>query len=179
MDFQITEHEIKTRVKELAEEIHNYYKKKRIDEIHFIFITTSSFIFASDLIRELSLFDLKLISDHLSIRSYSGLNSLKVDISEVELNRLNLDKKIILIVDDILDTGKTLVSLKKRINERYKPLMIDFCCLMRKTEINRNLDFEIRFIGFEIPNVFVVGYGLDYNGFYRELSFIKELCPPK
>ena len=175
MNFQISETEIKARVKKLAEEIHSYYKKNNIDEIQFIFITTSSFIFASDLIRDLSLYDLKIHSEHLSIRSYSGLKSIKIDESEVELNRLNLDGKVILIVDDILDTGKTLNFLKKKINERYKPLMIDFCCLMRKTAIKRNLDFKIKFIGFEIPNVFVVGYGLDYNGLYRELPFIKEL----
>ena len=175
MSFQISEIDIQNRVRELAKEIYEYYKSKDLCEINFIFITTSSFIFASDLIRALSGFKIKIISEHISIRSYSGLKSLEVDLSEVELNRLNLDGKVILIVDDILDTGKTLNFLKRKIYERYKPLMIDFCCLMRKTGINRNLDFKIKFIGFEIPNVFVVGYGLDYNGFYREQPFIREL----
>lgn len=178
MNFKLSENEITIRVKGLAQEIYNFYKNRNINEIHLIFITTSSFIFASDLIRDMSGFDIKIHSDHLSIRSYSGNKSSKIIVNEEDLERLDLDKKVVLIVDDILDTGTTLNFLNERINERYKPLMIDFCCLLKKEDIKRKMDIKIKFIGFKIPNVFVVGYGLDYNGLYRELPFIKELKTP-
>jgi hypoxanthine phosphoribosyltransferase len=177
MSFHISQKKIKARIKKLAVEIYNYYKKKKINEIHFIFITTSSFVFASDLIRQLSRFDIKIHTEHISIRSYSGVESSEVFIRKEELNRMNLDKRAVLIVDDILDTGNTLNYLNKAIHGLYNPLMIDFFCLMRKRGKERNIDFYVKFIGFDIPNIFVVGYGLDYNGLYRELPFIKELKP--
>ena len=175
MSFQISQRKIKARVKQLAAEIYHYYKKNYVSEIHFIFITTSSFVFASDLVRQLYRFDIKIHSEHISIRSYSGIESSELCIREDELNRMNLNERIVLIVDDILDTGNTLNYLNNVINKLYDPVMLDYCCLMRKKGIKRNLNFGIKFIGFDIPNVFVVGYGLDYNGMYRELPYIKEL----
>ena len=175
MSFQISQRKIKARVKQLAVEIYNYYKRKNVSEIHFIFITTSSFVFASDLIRHLFHFNIRIHSQHISIRSYSGVDSSELFLREEELNRMNLNERIVLIVDDILDTGNTLNYLNNAIHKFYDPLMVDYCCLMRKQEIKRNLNFNLRFVGFDIPNVFVVGYGLDYNGMYRELPYIKEL----
>jgi hypoxanthine phosphoribosyltransferase len=175
MSFQISQRKIKARIKQLAVEINNYYKKKNVSEIHFIFITTSSFVFASDLIRQLFHCGIKIQSEHISIRSYSGVESSEIFLREEELDRMNLDERVVLIVDDILDTGRTLTYLYTAIRRLYNPLMIDFCCLMRKRGRERNLNFNVKFIGFDIPNVFVVGYGLDYNGLYRELPFIKEL----
>ena len=175
MSLEISQRKIKARVKQLAAEIYNYYKKKHVSEIYFIFITTSSFIFASDLIRELCRPDIKIHSEHISIRSYSGIKSSEVFIREEELKRMNLNERIVLIVDDILDTGKTLNYLNNAIIECCDPLMVDYCCLIRKQGIKRTLNFRMRFIGFDIPNIFVVGYGLDYNGMYRELPYIKEL----
>jgi hypoxanthine phosphoribosyltransferase len=175
MNFKISQRKIKGRVKQLAEEIYNYYKNKKVNEIRFIFITTGSFVFASDLIRQLFRFNIKIHSCHVSIRSYSGVQSSELILKKEELRRMNLNESVVLIVDDILDTGNTLNNLNKAIHELYDPLMVDYCCLMRKKGIERNLNFGIKFIGFDIPNVFVVGYGLDYNGMYRELPYIREL----
>ena len=99
MSFQISQRKIKARVKQLAAEIYHYYKKNYVSEIHFIFITTSSFVFASDLVRQLYRFDIKIHSEHISIRSYSGIESSELHIKEDELNRMNLNEKIILIVE--------------------------------------------------------------------------------
>jgi len=176
MGFQISESDIKRRVKELAGEIYEFYKSKNLCEIQFIFIATSSFIFASDLIRELSIFEIKIFSEQISIRSYSGFKASKITLNEDNLKKIDLNGKVVLIVDDIFDTGNTLDYLNRRINELCNPLMVDYCCLMKKRDIKRKFELSIRFVGFEIPNVFVVGYGLDYNGLYRELPYITDLA---
>jgi hypoxanthine phosphoribosyltransferase len=175
LNFKISEEQIQTRVKQLALEIYEYYKQLNVEMIQFIFIATSSFIFASDLIRSLSEYDIKIKSDMISIQSYIGKNQSKIRINQYDLLRLDLDSKTILIVDDILDTGNTLDVLNNKISDICNPKMIDYCCLIRKEKVNRKLTFKIKFIGFDIPDKFIIGYGLDYNGLYRELPYIIDV----
>ncbi|MHA1669119.1 MAG: phosphoribosyltransferase [Promethearchaeota archaeon] len=175
VNFEISSKDIDLRVKELSQEIYDFFIGNNISSLYFIFLLTSSFMFASDLLRKLSLFDLKMKTDVIAVKSYTGTQSTEIKISLDDLERNNLNNKAILIVDDILDTGNTLYHVRKEILRRYNPKMIEICCLLKKPDNLRNMDFNVKFIGFEIPKIFVVGYGLDYNGLYRELSYIKKL----
>lgn len=175
MNFKISREEIDTRVNELSQEIYEFYNNKDVDFLYFIFLITSSFIFASDLLRKLSFYNLKIKTDVINVKSYTGTQSREIKLNLEDLKRNNLSNKTILIVDDILDTGNTLGYVRKELLRRYNPSTIEFCCLLKKTDPQRNMDFDVQFIGFDIPKIFVVGYGLDYNGFYRELPYIKNL----
>ncbi|MFX1573583.1 MAG: phosphoribosyltransferase [Promethearchaeota archaeon] len=175
MKFTIKEEEIKERVNELAQEVYNFFKEKEIDFIYLIFILTSSFVFASDLMRVLSKLGLKIQTDVISVKSYVGVQSGDISINPDDIYRQNLNNKNILIVDDILDTGKTLTYVKKQILETYKPRILEFCCFLEKDKPNRKFNFKVRFLGFKIPDVFVVGYGLDCEGRGRELPYITEI----
>ena len=175
MEFIINEEHIEKKVQELAQEIYDFFNEKQIDFIYLIFILTSSFMFASDLMRELSQLGLKIQTDVVTVKSYVGTVSRDITINPDDIYRQNLNDKNILIVDDILDTGKTLTYVRKQILEAYKPKVLEFCCFLEKDKPKRKLDFDVRFIGFRIPDLFVVGYGLDYDGKYRELPYITEI----
>lgn len=175
MKFKIKEEQIKERINELAQEIYDFFNEKKIDFIYLIFILTSSFVFASDLLRVLSKLGLKIQTDVISVKSYVGVESGDISINPDDIYRHNLNDKNILIVDDILDTGKTLTYIKKQILEAYKPKILEFCCFLEKDKPNRKFDFNVRFLGFKIPDLFVVGYGLDCDGKLRELPYITEI----
>jgi len=176
MEFIITEEEINNRVKELANKIQGHYKNKyNVEYIYFILILTSSFIFASDLMRNLSKLSMKLKTDVISIKSYVGIHSGPIQAKIDDIYRENLNNKHVLVVDDILDTGATLNHVHKQILNSYTPKTLDFCCLLKKQNERRKLDFNVKFVGFEIPDFFIVGYGLDHNGDYRELPYLISL----
>ena len=111
----------------------------------------------------------------IAVKSYTGTQPTEIKLNLDDLERNNLNDKVILIVDDILDTGNTLKHVRKEILGKFNPKMIDFCCLLKKPDNLKSMDFIVQFIGFEIPKIFVVGYGLDYEGLYRELPYIKKL----
>ena len=175
MVFIITEEQIKDRVYELAKEIHEFFSEKKIEFIYLIFILTSSFVFASDFMRVLSKLGLKIQTDVISVKSYVGVESGDITINPDDIYRHNLNDKNILIVDDILDTGKTLTYVKRQILETYKPKILEFCCFLEKDKPDREYDFHVKFLGFKIPDVFVIGFGLDWDGKGRELPYITEI----
>jgi len=74
-----------------------------------------------------------------------------------------------------LDTGETLYHIREQILSLYKPNTLEFCCLLNKIHERRTKEIEVRFIGIDIPDEFVVGYGLDYNGKYRELPYLTSV----
>ncbi len=171
----ISKDKIKISVESLALEIFNYFKEMGVDSIYMIIVLIGAFMFASDLLRELSKLGLKIETDIISVKSYEGINSGEIKISENTFLRKNLNGKHILIIDDILDTGKTLNKIRHTVLKHFNPKTIEFCCLLRKEIPDRIMEFPVRFIGFDIPNQFVIGYGLDFNGKYRELPFITDI----
>jgi hypoxanthine phosphoribosyltransferase len=175
MEFIINEEQIEKKVQELAKKIYNFFNEKKIDFIYLIFILTSSFMFASDLMRKLSQLGLKVQTDVISVKSYVGTMPGDITINPDDIYRHNLNDKNILIVDDILDTGKTLTYVRKQILEAYTPNILEFCCFLEKDKPTRKLNFIVKFIGFRIPDLFVVGYGLDHDGLHRELPYITEI----
>lgn len=159
---------IKKKVAELAAKISVDYKDKKTT---FIIVANGALIFATDLIKEL---DTPVKFDILSVSSYDCRGNEKETQMQMglKLDMLVPDHDVI-IIDDILDTGKTLAKALEVI-KGYNPRSIKLCVLLDKP-IRRAVDIKCDYVGFKIPDEFVVGYGLDYNELYRDLPYIGVL----
>lgn len=125
--------------------------------------------FMVDLLKEVTI---KCSIDYLDVSSYNGTSSTGVVVLHKDF-RTNVEGKNVIIVDDILDSGRTLQEVKKLILKRGAK-DIKLCVLLDKPE-GRVVDIEADYVGDLVPNEFVVGYGLDYNELYRNLPFIGVL----
>ena len=168
MKLLLSESEIKKRVKEIAEKISRDYKDKTPI---FIGILNGSYVFMADLLRELSI---NAEVDFVKIRSYEGDSStgtikFRKDISA------DIDDRDIIIVEDIVDSGFTINFLVNRLKESG-PKSVSVATILFKKEVAK-LDFEIDYVGFEIPPEFVVGYGLDHDEKYRNLKDVMVMEP--
>jgi hypoxanthine phosphoribosyltransferase len=164
-----TETQIKRRVRGLAREIKRVYGKR---EFTIVALINGAVMFTADLMREI---DNPVRLDCIRVSSY-GAKTKSVGTPQI-LADLTLDiaNRDVLIIDDILDTGKTL-SLVTTLAKKLKPASLRSCVLLDK-KARREVDFEADFVGFEIPNKFVVGYGLDFAERYRNLPCIGVLKP--
>ncbi len=163
----LTEEQIHDKVDELARELNEKYRGK---EVLCICILKGSTIFFSDLTRKLDFpvqFDFMIASSYESGTVSQGVLNIKKDLEQP------IEGKHIIIVEDILDTGNTLYHLKKELLAR-KPASFAICCLLDKPS-RREIDISADYIGFNIPNEFVVGYGLDFDENYRQLPYIGVL----
>jgi hypoxanthine phosphoribosyltransferase len=163
----IGEDELRAIVKRLGEQITEDYKGK---DVLLIGILKGSVIFMADLMRAI---DLPCNIDFMAVSSYgSGTESS----GRVKINK-DLDNDIqgkdIIIIEDILDSGKTLYYIRDILSAR-KPASIKICTLFDKPE-RREADIKADYIGSLVPNEFIVGYGLDYAEYYRNLPFIGVL----
>ncbi len=163
----ISQEEIENKVSELANEINSKYKGK---ELVVIGILKGAFIVVSDLAKQL---DLDVTFDFMSIKSYYGSESTG-QVKIVKDLEYDITDKNVLIVEDIYDTGLTLSNLKKLLESR-NPKSIEVFSMFVKKEVAQD-PIEINYSGFEIGPDFVVGYGLDYNGKYRELPYLAVLA---
>lgn len=163
--------EIKTRVQEIAVEINQNYAGS-VREVILITLLDGAIVFTADLIRHLSV---PIRLDCIRVSSYG--NSTNPETAPRILGSLKSDvkDKHVLLVDDILDTGNTM---KKVVNEvsAQKPASLRTCVFLDKPERRQN-NFQADWSGFNIPDEFVVGYGLDYAGRYRELPYLGTLKP--
>ncbi|WP_291259007.1 hypoxanthine phosphoribosyltransferase [Fusobacterium sp.] len=167
MDYTIktllTREEVERRIKELAKEIEKDYQGK---ELVVIGLLKGSIVFMSDLIKEINL---PLAIDFMSVSSYSGTTSTGVIKISKDIT-IDVKDKDVLIVEDIIDTGLTLSHVKKLFQDReVKSLKI--CTLLDKPS-RRTVEMKGEYVGFEIPDEFVIGYGLDYDQYYRNLPYI-------
>ncbi|MFP4156092.1 MAG: hypoxanthine phosphoribosyltransferase [Opitutales bacterium] len=165
----VEEDAIKARLKELGEEIRLAYAGR---ELAVIAIINGAIIFVADLIRELNL---PIQLDCIRVSSYRDETSPVQKPEIIDKVRLDLQGVDVLIIDDILDTGNTL----HRVCDIFKsmgPSSLKTCVLLDK-QTNRSVDFEADFVGFKIPDEFVVGYGLDFAERYRQLPCIGVLKP--
>jgi hypoxanthine phosphoribosyltransferase len=159
----LTREEVEKRVRELAKEIEKDYQGK---DLLVIGLLKGSVIFMSDLIKEI---DLPLVIDFMSVSSYSGTTSTGV-INISKDTDVDVKDRDVLIVEDIIDTGLTLSRVKKLLEERgTKSLKI--CTLLDKPS-RRTVEIKGDYTGFEIPDEFVVGYGLDYDQHHRNIPYI-------
>jgi len=159
--------EISRRVGELARQIDDDYRD--VDQLLLLGILRGAFIFLADLSRQLRTHH---VVDFMALTSYKKDKS----IGEVRIlmdSRESILNQHVLIVEDILDSGETLNHLYRTIQERG-PASLRACVLVRK-ERETNLQVPIDHVGFDIPDVWVVGYGLDYDNQYRTLPYVAEL----
>ena len=160
------ESEIKSTIKRIAEQINKEYEDK---QPLFIAILNGSFMFASDLFKEITI---PCEISFIKLASYKGTKSTGSVITAIGLEAEIFNRDII-IIEDIIDTGKTLSEFLPQLqNQQAKSIKI--CALLHKEEATR-YPINIDFLGFTIPNRFVVGYGLDYNGYGRNLKEIYQL----
>ncbi len=162
----ISEDDIERRVAELAAEISRDYADA--EEILLVGVLRGCFIFLADLARRLTV-DRRV--DFISVQSYQGATSGAVQIL-MDI-RSDIEDKHVLIVEDIVDSGQTLSYLLETFRAR-RPASLKSCVFTRK-ECRRDVDVQIDYLGIEIPDVWVVGYGLDYNDRYRTLPYIGAL----
>lgn len=167
----ITEEEIKTKVEELAERITIDYKGKRPI---FIGILKGAFVFLSDLVRNV---EIPLEIDFMSVSSYGKATQTSGVVKiEKDLDR-DIRNRHIILVEDILDTGLTLKYLVDTLSAR-NPASMEICTLLVK-EGKQRVNIEPKYVGFRIPDEFVVGYGLDFAGMYRHLKSIYAIDTEK
>ena len=165
----VSEEQIQKRLRELGEEISIAYIGK---EVAVIAIINGAIIFVADLIRQINA---SLQLDCVRVSSYRDETRPMQPPEIIDKIRLDLKGLNVLLIDDILDTGTTLAHITKVIKQ-MEPASIKTCVLLDK-KTNRSVDFEADFVGFEIPDEFVVGYGLDFAERYRQLSCIGTLKP--
>jgi len=159
--------QIQTRVKELGEKISAAYRGK---ELVFVGILRASFVFMADLIRTI---EIPLTLDFMAISSYEGVEGTAGAVKILKDLDESIAGKHVLIVEDIIDTGLTLGYLIRHLEAR-NPDSINICTLLDRS-IRRIVPLPISFTGFDIPDVFVVGYGMDYRQLYRNLPSL-HLC---
>ncbi|HOF03130.1 MAG TPA: hypoxanthine phosphoribosyltransferase [Atribacterota bacterium] len=163
-EILIPENQIKKKVEELGNQISCDYAGK---EIFCIGVLRGATIFLADLARYISV---PMTMDFMAISSYgissesSGVVRILKDLDE------NIENRDVLIVEDIVDTGLTLDYLLRMLQSR-KPASLKTCTLLNKVE-RRKIEVPIDYCGFNIPDRFVVGYGLDFNGLYRNIPYI-------
>jgi len=167
LEILFREDQIRARVRDLARQITNDYAGR---QLVLVSILRGSVFFATDLARQI---DLPLSMDFLSISSYGedseGVVRITKDLEE------NIASKDVLVIEDIVDTGFTLKYLLRTLAGR-NPNSLEVCALLDR-RARRNIEMDLKYIGFEIPDKFVVGYGLDYRQRYRNLPYIGVVKP--
>jgi len=170
MKILITENEIRERVKKLVEEITSDFGCK---ETTIVAALKGSFVFLADIIREFHRQGSNLLVEFIDVSSYGGATVSQGNPLLREFKRPSVCGRNVLLVDDILDTGRTL-SKCKTILENEHPRVLKTCVFLVKN-VKRVVDITPDYFGFTIEDKFVVGYGLDYNGKFRELPYITEI----
>lgn len=140
------------------------------DELYVIGLLRGSFMFAADLVRLLYRRNIRLVIDFMTVASYGADTESSGTIDMMRDIHLDLKGKPVLLVDDILDTGRTLDFASRHLTE-FKPSSLKTCVFLDKPS-RRVVPFEADYVGFTVPDLFVVGYGLDYDGRYRELPHL-------
>lgn len=164
----ITPEEIGERVRELGQSLSRDYAGK--DPL-LVGVLKGAVVFMADLMRAA---DIPLAADFIAVGSYggttrsSGVVKITADLS------VSIEERHVVIVEDIIDTGRTIAYLKRNLETR-RPASLRVMALLDKIE-RREVEVELDYVGFTIPNHFVVGYGLDYRGRYRNLPCVAVLA---
>lgn len=162
----ISEEEIKKRIATIAEELRKEYKNRKPI---FLIILNGAFIFASDMIRA---YGEDCTISFVKLSSYEGMQSTAEVKTELDIN-IDIKNQDVIILEDIIDTGATLDKFLNDVKAK-EPNSVKLVSLVVKREAMK-FDIPIDYYGFNIPNDFVIGYGLDYNEYGRELSSLYRL----
>lgn len=163
----LTEQEVDRRIKEIGEAITRDFAGR---QVHLVCVLKGGSFFMCELAKRI---DLPVSLDFMSVSSYgsdtksSGVVKIVKDLDE------SIQGKDVIVVEDIVDSGRTLSYLMAMLKDR-KPASLTLCTLLDKPD-RRVCDVDVRYTGFTIPDVFVVGYGLDYDQIYRNLPYIGEV----
>jgi hypoxanthine phosphoribosyltransferase len=162
----ISEAELQARIAELGQELARDYAQQTPI---LVGVLQGAFLFMADLVRATRI---DLTTDFIGVSSYGGSRSsgqvrILSDLS------MPIEGRDVVIVEDIVDTGLTLTYLKRTLDARH-PRSLRVCVLVDKIE-RRKVDVAVDYVGFTIPNVFVIGYGFDHDGLYRNLPYVAVL----
>ncbi|MBI4636075.1 MAG: hypoxanthine phosphoribosyltransferase [Candidatus Rokubacteria bacterium] len=162
----ITEEALRSRVAELGRAITRDYADRRPV---LVGVLQGAFLFMADLIRAIPI---ELQTDFIALASYAGTRPSGAVRLVSDLS-VPVEDRHVLVVEDIVDTGLTLAYLRRALEAR-RPRSLRVCCLVDKAE-RREVSVEIDYVGFTIGNVYVVGYGFDWQGLYRNLPYVAAL----
>ena len=156
---------VENRIKELAKQIEKDYAG---EEVYCVGLLKGSVVFLSDLVKEINT---PVIIDFMSVSSYGSETVSSGDVKILKDTDLDLRGKHVLIVEDIIDTGLTLEHVIRYFKESKGVKTLKTCTLLSKPE-RRKVNIDIDYVGFDVPDKFVIGYGLDYDQRYRNLPYI-------
>jgi hypoxanthine phosphoribosyltransferase len=165
----IDEASLQSRIAELGDEISADYRGR---DLLLLGVLKGAVFFMADLMRRLSVaceIDFMAISSYGAATDSSGVVRILKDLDT------NIAGRDVLVVEDIIDSGLTLSYLVRNLEAR-EPSSLEVCALMTKPE-RRQIEVDVRYVGFEIPNQFVIGYGLDFAERYRNLPYVAVLHP--
>jgi hypoxanthine phosphoribosyltransferase len=168
-EILIDESSLQARIRELGVEISSDYAGR---DLLLVGVLKGAVFFMADLMRELTVpceIDFMAISSYGAATDSSGVVRILKDLD------INVADRDVLVVEDIIDSGLTLSYLMRNLRAR-KPASLEICALLTKPE-RREIEVPVRYIGFEIPNRFVIGYGLDFAERYRNLPYVAVLHP--
>ena len=168
MDVLLGAETIQARVRELAAEIERDYDAD--EEIHLVCVLKGGFVFMSDLVRAMGP---RVTLDFIAVSSYAKSTKSSGEVRMLKDLDTGLEGRHVIIVEDIVDTGLTLIYLQDILRAR-SPKSLRTACLLSKPS-RRLVDVVVEYVGFTIEDRFVVGYGLDYAEKYRNLPYIAEL----
>ena len=159
------ESQIQSGIKYLADKLNAYYGDK---ELYLICVLKGSAMFTVDLAKRLKM---PVKMEFIKLSSYGSATSTSGKVNAVDITLPDLNKKNVLIVEDIIDSGHTAKFLIDFINHNFKVNDLKFCSLLDK-KIRRVVDIDADFYVFEVEDKFLVGYGLDYDGYFRNIPYI-------
>ncbi|GGC19872.1 hypoxanthine phosphoribosyltransferase [Dickeya fangzhongdai] len=171
VDVMISEREVKARVAELGRQISEHYRNSGSDMV-LVGLLRGSFVFMADLCRAI---DLSHEVDFMTASSYGGGMNSSRDVKILKDLDEDIRGKDVLIVEDIIDSGNTLSKVREILQLR-EPKSLAICTLLDKPS-RREVQVPVEWVGFSIPDEFVVGYGIDYAQRYRHLPFIGKVIP--
>ena len=169
MNVMISAEDIQHKVKQLGEQINAHYAKSD-NELVLIGLLRGSVIFMADLCRAI---EKPHELDFMTVSSYGGGTVSSRDVKILKDLDGEIFGKDVLVVEDIIDSGNTLSKVMEMLQTR-NPSSIELCTLVSKPS-RREIDLTVKFLGFEVEDRFIVGYGLDYDQKYRHLPYIGEI----
>ena len=168
-EILIEEDRLQERIRELGRELSQDYAGR---ELLLVGVLKGAVFFMADLMRNLSVpceIDFMAISSYGAATDSSGVVRILKDLD------INIEGRDVLVVEDIIDSGLTLSYLMRNLEAR-EPASLEICALLTKPD-RREIEVPVRYVGFEIPNRFVIGYGLDFAERYRNLPYVGVLDP--
>ncbi len=163
----ISEQDVRARIQTLGREITQYYQQKAVEKVIVVGLLRGSFMFMADLVRELNL---PVEIEFMTTSSYGSGMTTNHDVKISKDLDGDIKGEHVLIIEDIIDTGYTLQKVREILKLR-EPASLRICTLLDKPS-RREVEVPVEWVGFSIPDEFVVGYGIDYAQRYRNLGYI-------